>query len=131
MTEVLSRHQYRAELAMIEHGKRREKKTNKFGAKRTVVDGVTFDSKRESEVYSDLKNLERAGRISGLVLQRKFELIVNGQIIGTYRADFCFIDHDQDGRFRTIDVKDVVTKDFKRVQKIIKAAYNIDVEVQK
>lgn len=131
MTEVLSRRQYRAELAMIEHGKRRAKKGNKFGAKRTVVDGITFDSKRESEVYSDLKNLERAGRISGLVLQRKFELIVNGQIIGTYRADFCFIDHDQDGRFRTIDVKGVVTKDFRRVQKIIKAAYNIDVEVWK
>lgn len=131
MTEVLSCRQYRAELAMIEHGKRRAKKGNKFGAMRTVVDGITFDSKRESEVYTDLKTLERAGRISGLVLQRKFELIVNGQIIGTYRADFCFIDHDQDGRFRTIDVKGVVTKDFKRVQKIIKAAYNIDVEVQK
>ncbi|MGQ4813059.1 DUF1064 domain-containing protein [Agrobacterium vitis] len=123
---------------MIEHGKNREKKRgNKYGAKRTTVDGIAFDSKRESEVYRDLKTLERAGRISGLVLQRKFELIVknletdDSEIIGTYRADFCFIDYDQDGRLRVIDVKGVITKDFRRVQKIMKAAHGIEVEVWK
>jgi hypothetical protein len=106
-------------------------KRSKYGAKRTKVDGIVFDSKRESEVYLDLKQLERAGRISGFARQRKFNMIVNGEIIGTYRADFAFIDHDQDGRFRVIDVKGVITRDFRRVQKIIKAAYNIEVEVWK
>lgn len=124
MTESLSRQEY---LDLVAKPKRR----NKFGAKRTFYDGQWFDSQREAEVYAELKLLERAGKISALERQRKFNLIVNGEIIGTYRADFCFIDHDQDGRFRTIDVKGVVTKDFRRVQKIIKAAYNIDVEVWK
>ncbi|ACI55716.1 protein of unknown function DUF1064 [Rhizobium leguminosarum bv. trifolii WSM2304] len=124
MTERMSAQQYREAVAKPKRG-------NKFGAKRTVFDDITFDSKREAEVYRDLKVLERVGRISGFERQRKFELIVNGEIIGTYRADFAFIDHDQDGRFRVVDVKGVITRDFRRVRKIIKAAYNIDVEVWK
>lgn len=124
MTETLTREQYLAEVAPKKRG-------NKYGAKKTVVDSITFDSKREAEVYADLKLLEKAGKISGFTRQRKFELIVNGEIIGTYRADFAFIDHEQDGRLRVIDVKGVVTRDFRRVQKIIKAAYNIEVEVWK
>ncbi|MDR9781615.1 DUF1064 domain-containing protein [Rhizobium redzepovicii] len=124
MTERMSAQQYREATAKPKRG-------NKFGAKRTAFDGITFDSKREAEVYRDLKVLESAGRISGFERQRKYELIVNGEIIGTYRADFAFIDHDHDGRFRVIDVKGVVTRDFRRVRKIIKAAYNIDVEVWK
>jgi len=124
MTEVLTREEYRAAVAKPRRG-------NKFGAKRTMFEGILFDSKREAEVYRDLKLLERSGHISGFARQRKFELIVNGEIVGTYRADFAFIDHDQDGRFRVVDVKGVVTRDFKRVQKIIKAIYNIDVEVWK
>jgi hypothetical protein len=122
MSEILTREQYQAEIAKPKRG-------NKYGAKKTVVDGITFDSKREAEVYCDLKLIERAGKIFGFERQRKFELIVNGEIIGTYRADFAFIDNEQDGRLRVIDVKGVVTRDFRRVQKIIKAAYNIDVEV--
>ncbi|MBX5021203.1 DUF1064 domain-containing protein [Rhizobium lentis] len=124
MTEVLTREEYRAAVSKPKRG-------NKFGARRTVFDGITFDSKREAEVYRDLKLLERAGRISGFERQRKFELIVNGEIIGSAKIDFAFIDHDQDGRFRCVDVKGVVTREFKRTQKIIKAAYNIDVEVWK
>lgn len=124
MTERMSAQQYRAETAKPKRG-------NKYGAQKTMFDGILFDSKREAEVYRDLKLLERSGRISGFESQRKFELIVNGKIIGTYRADFAFIDHDQDGRFRVVDVKGVVTRDFRRVQKIIKAIYNIDVEVWK
>ncbi|TAV98484.1 DUF1064 domain-containing protein [Rhizobium ruizarguesonis] len=124
MTEIMTREEYRAAIA-------KQKRGNKFGAKKTMFEGILFDSKREAEVYRDLKLLERSGRISGFERQRKFELIVNGEIIGTYRADFAFIDHDQDCKFRVVDVKGVVTRDFKRVQKIIKAIYNIDVEVWK
>lgn len=124
MTEILSREEYLAAVA-------NPKRANKYGAKKTTVDGITFDSKREAEVYGELKLLERAGRVSGFERQRKFNLIVNGEIIGTYRADFAWIDHDQDGKFRVCDVKGVITRDFRRVRKIIKAAYNIEVEVWK
>lgn len=124
MSETLTREQYLDAVV-------RPKRKNKFNAKRTTVDGITFDSKREAEVYLDLKMLERAGRISGLERQRKFNLIVNDEIIGRYRADFAFIDHDRDGTFRVVDVKGVVTRDFRRVQKILKAAYGIEVEIWK
>ncbi|MBY5465265.1 DUF1064 domain-containing protein [Rhizobium leguminosarum] len=124
MTERMTAQQYREVIAQPKRG-------NKFGAKKTVKHGITFDSKRESEVYDDLLILARAGEISGLDRQRVFNLIVNGEIIGRYNADFAFIDHRVDGRLRVVDVKGVVTRDFKRVQKIIKAIYNIDVEVWK
>jgi len=124
MTERMSAKKYQDAMAKPKRG-------NKFGARKTVVDGITFDSKREAEVYGELRLLERTGRISGFERQHKFNLIVNGEIIGSYRADFAFIDHDQDSRFRVVDVKGVITRDFRRVQKIIKAAYNIDVEVWK
>lgn len=48
---------------------------SKYGARKTVVDGITFDSKREAERYSELKLLERAGKIEGLRRQVSFELL--------------------------------------------------------
>lgn len=38
-------------------------------------DGINFDSKREAKRYAELKLLERAGKITGLQRQAKFELI--------------------------------------------------------
>lgn len=47
---------------------------HKYGARKTTVDGVTFDSQREAQRYQELKLLERAEVISGLELQPRFEL---------------------------------------------------------
>lgn len=47
----------------------------KYGNRKIVVDGITFDSKKESQRYTELKLLEKAGKITGLQLQREFELI--------------------------------------------------------
>ena len=124
MTERLTAKQYRE---MTQE----TTKKNKFGAKKTSVDGITFDSKRESQIYQELLLLERSRTISGLVRQRVFNLIVNSEIIGRYTADFAFIDNRQDGKLRVVDVKGVVTRDFRRVRKIIKACYNVEVEVWK
>lgn len=48
---------------------------NKYHSRKTVVDGITFDSGREAERYSQLRLLEKAGKISWLKLQVKFELL--------------------------------------------------------
>ena len=48
---------------------------NKFGAKQTEIDGITFASKHEAERYVELKYMERAHLISDLQLQRVFTLI--------------------------------------------------------
>ena len=51
-------------------------KPSKFRNKKTVIDGITFDSLKEGKRYRALKMLERAGKITDLKLQPKF-LIAN------------------------------------------------------
>ena len=47
----------------------------KYGNKKTVVDGIEFDSKKEAKRYCELKMLQRAGIIEELELQKEFLLI--------------------------------------------------------
>ena len=48
---------------------------NKYGARKTLVDGIMFDSKREADRYCELKILLDRGEISCLEMQVKYELI--------------------------------------------------------
>lgn len=52
-----------------------KKSVSKYHAKKTVVDGIEFDSKKEANRYSELKILERAGKIKNLQMQVPFVLI--------------------------------------------------------
>jgi hypothetical protein len=47
----------------------------KYSNQKTTIDGITFDSKKEADRYCELLFLQRAGLISNLELQKKFELI--------------------------------------------------------
>lgn len=73
---------------------------SKYQSRKTIVDGIAFDSKKEAKVYQELKLLERAGRIKDLSLQHRFELQPtfkkNGETIKsiTYIADFVYFDFD-------------------------------------
>lgn len=75
---------------------------NKYNAKKTTVDGIKFDSKREATRYLDLKLMERAGLIEDLELQPKFLLQIGFTLDGkTYReisyiADFKYHDLEKD-----------------------------------
>jgi hypothetical protein len=51
---------------------------SKYGARKTVLDGIEFHSAGESRRYADLKLRERAGDISGLTLQPVFPIIIGG-----------------------------------------------------
>lgn len=79
-------------------------------AKKTEVDGIVFDSGAEALRYSELKLLERAGKISKLTLQPKFVLIkgfkYNGETIRqmSYFADFIYYDIEK-GKTIIEDVK--------------------------
>ena len=55
---------------------------NKYGNKKTVVDGITFDSRKEAKRYQELKLLEKAGEIKDLRRQVKYELIPSQKING-------------------------------------------------
>jgi hypothetical protein len=72
-------------------------KRPKYGATKTTVDRITFDSKKEATRYGELRVLERTGEIRDLRLQPKFPLWVHeglvehGPIrIGEYRAEFAY-----------------------------------------
>ncbi len=48
---------------------------SKYGSRKTVVDGISFDSKKEATRYRELLLLERAGKIGNLRRQVKYVLI--------------------------------------------------------
>lgn len=52
-----------------------KKEFSKYHAKKVVVDGIEFQSKKEANRYCELKLLQRAGKISDLKLQVPFVLI--------------------------------------------------------
>lgn len=49
--------------------KTQRKKANKYNAKKVVVDGIEFDSKKESQRYIVLKKSQEQGFITDLTLQ--------------------------------------------------------------
>ena len=70
---------------------------NKFHAKKTIIDGIQYDSAFEANRHQELKLLERAGVISGLQRQVKFELIPKqkGERACYYIADFVYFEGKQ------------------------------------
>ncbi len=93
---------------------------NKYSNKKTVIDGVKFDSKAEARRYTELKLLEKAKEIKNLELQPKFLLQdkyqKNGKTIRAiyYVADFKYLDI----RTNKIVIED--TKGFKTREYLLK-----------
>lgn len=54
---------------------------SKYNAKKVIVDGITFDSKKESKRYLELKQMQENGEIHDLQLQVPFELIPSFEIV--------------------------------------------------
>lgn len=72
---------------------------NKYRNRKTIVDGIKFDSKAEANRYIELRMLEKAGYIKQLRLQPRFVLQESyknnkGETIRaiTYKADFSYIE---------------------------------------
>lgn len=108
-------------------------KANKYGAVRTTVDGIEFASKAEARHYSRLKLRERAGEITNLQLQRRFDLIVHGEKVGVYIADFVYEEPEkiETGTLQVIDVKGVATPLFKFKAKVFEALYGVPITLVK
>ena len=99
----------------------------KYGNRKTIVDGIKFDSKAEAERYKELRMMERAGNITDLKCQPKFQLIPTFVKDGktfrgiTYIADFCYT---QDGRTVVEDVKGYKTEVYKLKRKLFEYYYS-------
>jgi len=70
-------------------------KRNKYGAIKTKVDGITFDSKLEAKRYGELKLMEKAGLVQSVTPHQRFELRTgSGRIVGKYEVDFYYVRND-------------------------------------
>jgi hypothetical protein len=105
----------------------RIKQMTKYHAKRTEIDGISFDSMAEGEYYRHLKKQQEEGKIDGFELQPAFELqssyLKDGKRVRPiiYKADF--IIRYPDGTREVIDVKGFETADFKIKRKIFDKNY--------
>ena len=103
-------------------------KASKYHNRKTLVDGIQFDSQKEANRYQELILMERAGLIRSIELQPRYDLIVNGHKLGFYKGDF---------RYEVVatsimigeDVKSPATKTavYCLKKKLVKALYGIEI----
>lgn len=120
---------------------------SKYGNRKTMVDGITFDSKKKANRFRELQFLERAGKITALQRQVKYVLIPTqrefsneiykkgahqghfkpGKVLEkecSYIADFAYI---QDGAYVVEDTKGVRTEAYKIKRKLMLERYGIQI----
>lgn len=89
---------------------------SKYGSRKVTRDGMTFDSQKEYRRFCELRLLERAGKVTDLQRQVKFELIPSQRIGGkvveracAYVADFVYTEN---GKKVVEDTKGFKTTDY-------------------
>jgi len=98
----------------------------KYRNQKTTLDGIQFDSRTEAARYQELLFLVRAGVITHLELQPRYNLVVNGQKLGFYKADFRYYD-TATGETIVEDVKGVKTAVYSLKKKLVRALYGIEI----
>jgi hypothetical protein len=109
---------------------------NKYFAKKTEVDGIKFDSKKEAQFYLKLKELEQKGEIKNIERQVPYELQESFKFNGEtyrkieYKADFRYVT-TKDNKIHVVDVKSPYTrkdKVYRLKKKMFVKKYNIELE---
>lgn len=106
---------------------------NKYGARKTVLAGITFDSKREAARWERLCGYEQCGLITNLERQVTYVLAPSVKIEGEKRArpalrlkvDFRYV--DENGKTVLEDAKGVADTAFRIRQHLMKSVHNLDV----
>jgi len=109
------------------------RRKNKYGAKKTTVDGIKFDSKWEAQRWGELKAMERGGYVKDLERQIKHDIVVNDEKVCRYIADFRYKKIDDDGLETEVveDAKGFETVEFKIKKKLMKAVFGIEIFLSK
>lgn len=103
---------------------------SKYHAKKTVVDGISFDSRKEAYRYLALKGMEEDGSIEDLRRQVRYELVPAFDVDGRhyrpvyYVADFVYV---EDGREVVEDVKGVRTDVYRLKSKLFARRYGMSI----
>ncbi len=101
---------------------------SKYGNRKlTAPDGQVFDSVKEYHRWGCLRLLERAGAISNLRRQVKYELIPKqlGERACNYIADFTYMEN---GKLVVEDVKGVKTEVYKIKKKLMLWVHGIRIK---
>lgn len=99
----------------------------KYGNKKVVHDGITFDSAMEAKYYDLLKQLQAQGIVTSFELQPRFVLLPKFEKNGKkyreigYNADFTV--HYADGHTEVVDIKGMVTQQFELRKKLFEYRY--------
>lgn len=103
----------------------------KYRSRKTVVDGITFDSKLEAKRYTELMLMQKAKKIRDLKLQVRYTLIpsqkLNNRVVEraiNYVADFVYTDSET-GETVIEDTKGIKTKDYIMKRKMMLYFYGI------
>ena len=108
---------------------------SKDNSRKTVIDGITFDSKKEAKRYVELQKKQEEGEITDLRLQVPFELVPSFtiEIDGKkrkrrnirYIADFTYYENGQ----KVIeDVKGRKTEIYKLKKKLFEYKYKVTIK---
>ena len=110
---------------------KKTRRPNKYFAKKTVAMGLKFDSKWEAERWGQLKSMERAGIVTQLERQIRYDLTINDVKICSYIADFRYLLEEENGLFNLVveDAKGILTPEFKLKKKLMKAIHNIELHL--
>lgn len=104
---------------------------SKYHARKTTVDGITFDSRREAHRYLVLKGMEEDGAIEDLRRQVRYELVPAFDVDGrhyrpvSYVADFVYV---EDGKEVVEDVKGMRTDVYKLKSKLFARRYGMSIK---
>jgi len=115
--------------ARISSGRRTAR--SKYGAVKTVVDGITFASKAEARRYGQLRVLQASGLIFGnLILQPVYRIYVKPLggdpiVVAKYIGDFQY--EAADGTKVVEDVKGFKTPVYRLKKKLVEALYGIEI----
>jgi len=90
---------------------------SKYKAKKTKIDGITFDSKMEANYYGTLKMRKMAGEIV------HFDIHPIVTLPGNIQWKLDFIVYYPDKRIEAIDVKGFETQAFKLKQKLFNSTH--------
>ena len=103
-------------------------KKSKYSNRKTILDGITFDSAKEARRYAELKLVLLAGKIKELELQPAFTLqegyVKDGHKIRpiVYIADFKYFDLEK-MQYIIEDAKGMKTDVYKIKKKIFEFKY--------
>ena len=101
-------------------------KKHKYGAKRTEVNGIVFDSAKEAKRYKELLILLKAGEIGLLELQVPFELNEGGTHSLKYIADFVYM--TKEGFKIVEDAKGYRTREYLKKKKLMLKIHKIKIK---